>query len=336
MNRKNLSFLSLLLCFLLFMLIVGCEADVAEPEEPEEVTEDPVEPVDETLFITLAAGSPGGAYFPLGAGIAKVITDKVDGVWAQSETTGASVENCRLVALGESEMGMAMANIAFDAYSGTGAFEEDGALPIMSLFSMYPAPQHLITLEDSDIYSLEDLVGKKVSIDAAGSGCAVTSEIILRAAGIWDDVEALNYSQEEAADALKDGVIDALFYNIATPAAAVTSIEAVRAIRFISLDEELIAEINADYPYLTQGTISAGTYTYATEDVTVINIGNLILVHEDMDEDLAYNILSALFTEESLDELVGIHPAAQNINLQDSRIVGVPLHPGADRFFSEN
>lgn len=329
MNRKVLCMLSVLLCFMLFFVALGCETGVAEPDDPEA-------PAPETLFITLAAGSPGGAYFPLGAGIAKVVTDKVDGVWAQSETTGASVENCRLVALGESEMGMAMANVAFTAYSGTGPFEADGALPIRSLFSMYPAPQHLITLSDSDIYTLEDLVGKKVSIDAAGSGCAVTSEIILRAAGIWDDVEALHYSQEEAADALKDGIIDALFYNIATPAAAVTSIEAVRSIRFISLDDALIASINAEYPYLTKGIIPAGTYTYATEDVTVINIGNLVLVHEDMDEDLAYNILAAIFMEESLAELVGIHPAAKAFNLQDSRVVGVPLHPGAERFFADN
>ena len=287
-------------------------------------------------YITLAAGSPGGAYFPLGAGIAKVITDKVDGIWAQSETTGASVENCRLVAGGESEMGMAMANVAYSAYSGTGAFEEDGELPIRSLFSMYPAPQHLITLESSDIHSIEDLVGKKVSIDAAGSGCAVTSEVILRAAGIWDDVEALHYSQEEAADALKDGAIDALFYNIATPAAAVTSIEAVRPIRFVSLDDALIDAINAEYPYLTRGVIPAGTYTYATEDVTVINIGNLVVVHEDMNADMAYNLLRAIFDEGSLAELVGIHPAAGAMNLTDSRVVGIPLHEGAERFFADN
>ncbi len=290
----------------------------------------------DVTYITLAAGSPGGAYFPLGAGIAKVITDKVDGIWAQSETTGASVENCRLVAAGESEMGMAMANIAYSAYSGTGAFEEDGALPIRSLFSMYPAPQHLITLETSDIKSLDDLVGKKVSIDAAGSGCAVTSEVILRAAGIWDEVETYHYSQEEAAEALKDGTIDALFYNIATPAAAVTSIEAVRPIRFISLGDDLISAINAEYPYLTRGVISAGTYTYAKEDVTVINIGNLIVVNEAMDDNMAYNLLEAIFDEGSLAELVGIHPAAGAINLTDSRVVGIPLHPGAERFFADN
>lgn len=293
-------------------------------------------PADDNVYVTLASGSPGGAYFPLGAGIAKVITDKVDGVWAQSETTGASVENCRLVALGESDMGMAMANVAYAAFSGTGAFEEDGALPIRSLFSMYPAPQHLITLETSDIYTLQDLEGKKVSIDAAGSGCAVTSEVILRAAGLWDSVEALHYSQEEAADALRDGAIDALFYNIATPAAAVTSIEAMRPIRFVPLDDALIEQINAEYPFLTRGVIAAGTYTYATEDVTVINIGNLVVVHEDMDDDMAYSLLEAIFDEGSLNELVGIHPAARAMNINDSSVVGIPLHPGAERFFAGN
>lgn len=284
-------------------------------------------------FVVVSSGSPGGVYFPLGAGIAKVITDRVDGVFAQSETTGASVENSRLVGSGESEMGMAMANVAFDAYRGDGAFEED-AQPIMAMFSMYPAAQHLIVAASSDIYSVYDLVGKRVSVDAAGSGCEVTSYIILEAAGILDQVNTLNYSQPEAADALKDRLVDAVFYNFAYPGAVVEELMFARDIRFVPIADEIFDSILADYPYFTRGVIPEGVYQLK-EDVPALMVGNLMVVHKDMDEDLVYNILEAIFHENSIRELIGIHPIARLFVPELAKETGLPLHPGAERFFQQ-
>ncbi|MCW3489682.1 TAXI family TRAP transporter solute-binding subunit [Dethiobacter alkaliphilus] len=284
-------------------------------------------------FISIASGSPGGAYFPLGAGMAKVITDNVEGVFAQSESTGASVENARLVGSGASEMGMAMANVAYDAYAGQGDFDGDQQ-DVVALFSMYPAAQHLIVGADSDIYSIEDLVGKTVSVDAAGSGAEVTSYIILEAAGIRDEVNTRNFSQPEAADALKDGQVDAVFYNFAHPGAVVEEIMTTKDIRFIPIEDELLDAIIDDYPYFTKGVIPAGVYGL-DEDVSALTVGNLMLVHSDMDEDFAYALVEAMFKEASLDELVGIHQVAALMNLQDSAVSPIPLHPGAERFFQE-
>lgn len=283
------------------------------------------------LFITVAAGSPGGVYFPLGAGIAKVISAQVEGVFAQSESTGASVENSRLVGSKESEMGMAMANVAYDAYAGQGSFTGDQQ-NIVALFSMYPAVQHLIVAEDSDITTVQDLAGKRVSVDAAGSGCEVTSYIILEAAGIRDEVETRNYSQTEAADALKDGIIDALFYNFAYPGAVVEEMLATKKLRFIPLDDTLLDTIVADYPYFTKGAIPAGIYGLE-EDVSALTVGNLMVVHADLDEEMAYQFVQAIFSEESLTELAGIHPIAKLMNKKDAANTPIPLHPGAERFF---
>lgn len=284
-------------------------------------------------FVVVSSGSPGGVYFPLGAGIAKVITDRIDGVFAQSETTGASVENSRLVGSGESEMGMAMANVAFDAYRGDGAFEND-AQPIKAMFSMYPAAQHLIVPADSDIYTIYDLAGKTVSVDAPGSGCEVTSYIILEAAGILDEVNTVNYSQPEAADAIKDRLVDAVFYNFAYPGAVVEEIMFARSIRFIPLSDAVFENILAEYPYFTKGSIPEGVYQLE-EDVAALMVGNLMVVHEDMDDDLVYNILEAIFHENSINELIGIHPIARLFQPELAKETGLPLHPGAERFFQQ-
>ncbi len=335
--RKSLFFvLSVLLVFTLAFAVTGCGAPEAPPADaPDDDAPDaaPAEPTG-PQFIVVSSGSPGGVYFPLGAGIAKVISDKVDNVFAQSESTAASVENCRLVGNMESEMGMAMANVAYDAYVGQGPFEGD-AQPLLTLFSMYPAAQHLIVAADSDINSVQDLAGKRVSVDAPGSGCEVTSEIILGVAGILDDVNTVNYSQPEAADALKDGLVDAVFYNFAAPGAIIEEIMATKSIRFIALEDDLLDAILEDYPYFTKGVIAGGVYRDAPEDVAALTVGNLMVVHEDMIEDMAYDLLSAIFDEASIEELIGIHPIARNLQPDLAAQSPVPLHPGAERYFEE-
>ncbi len=335
--KRNISvLLSIFLVFAMLFAVMGCEpAEEVIDDVDDPVDEEPVdEPVDEDIFIVIAAGSPGGVYFPLGAGLAYVFERRIPGVTAMSETTGASVENCRLVATGESEMGMAMANVAWDAYTGTEAFEDDGELPIRTLFSMYPAQQHLITLEGSGIETIEDLVGMTVSVDAPGSGAEVTSYIILEAAGILDDVNTVNYSQPEAREALVDGMVDAVFYNFASPAAVVDEIMAARDIKFVPLSDELMDAIIEDYPYFSPGTIPAGHYGLA-EPVPALTVGNLMVVHADMDEDLVYDLVTAIFHEDSINELVGIHPIAQNFQVELAAEAPVPFHPGAERFFEE-
>ncbi len=334
--QKNFTYLlTIVLVFTMLFAVWGCapvEDVIDDPPDDEEPVDE--EPVDEDIFIVVAAGSPGGVYFPLGAGLAYVIERRIPGSTAMSETTGASVENCRLVASGESEMGMAVANVAWDAYVGEGAFEDDGELPIRTLFSMYPAQQHLITLEGSGIESIDDLVGRTVSVDAPGSGAEVISYIILDAAGIRDDVNTVNYSQPEAAEALIDGLVDAVFYNFASPAAVVDQIQASRNVSFVPLEMDLMDTIIAEYPYFSPGAIPAPHYGLG-EDVSALTNGNLMVVHADMDEQLAYDLLQAIFHEESLAELIGIHPIAENFQVSLAAEAPVPFHPGAERFFQE-
>ncbi len=327
-----------LVLFLILFAALGCTpTQDADPDPVDENGDEEPEPAPPSgpIFITLASGSPGGAYFPLGAGMAQMISSKVEGLVAQSESTGASVENSRLVGSKQSEMGMAMANVAYTAYTGEGAFEADGALPIVALFSMYPAPQHLIVAADSDIYSVADLKGKKVSVDAPGSGCEVTSLVIMEMAGVLDEVEALNYSQPEAADALKDGLVDAVFYNFAVGSAIIEEIQVAKKIRFIPMEEELLDSILAEYPYFTKGYIPAGAYGL-TEQVRALTIGNLMLVHRDMEEDMAYEIVKAIFDEDSLKALTAIHPIGAEMSFEVGGDTGLEIHPGAARFFQGN
>ncbi len=286
---------------------------------------------DQMKFIVIGSASPGGVYFPLGMGIAKVITDNVEDVFARSETTGGSVMNCQLLGAGSLDMAMAMANVALDAYEGIGSFAGD-AQPLEAMFSMYPSVQHLIVSAGSNIYAVEDLAGKTVSVDAAGSGGEVVSLIILETAGILDQVNTQTHPQLEAANALIDGEVDAVFYNLPYPSQAVETIIGEIDVRFIPISENLFDDIYAAHPYFTFGVIPEGVYQLDS-DVPSIMVGNLMLVHQDMDEDLVYDILTAIFLESSIEELLGVHHVANFFQIALASETGIPLHPGAQRFF---
>ena len=288
---------------------------------------------DSMEIIVIGTASPGGVYFPLGMGIAKVITDNVENVFARSETTGGSVDNCQLLGAGNIDLGMAMANVALDAYEGVGSFPGN-AQPIQALFTMYPSVQHIIVRAGSDIHTVEDLAGKTVSIDAAGSGGEVVSLIILEAAGILGEVHTQNFQQLDAANTFIEGELDAVFYNLPYPSQALEIITGATDVRFIPISQNLFEVIFDEHPYFTYGAIPEGVYQLDS-DVPAIMVGNLMLAHQDMDEDLVYDILTAVFLESSIEELLSVNPLASFFQVATARETIIPLHPGAQRFFEQ-
>ncbi len=209
-------------------------------------------------FLTLASGSPGGVYYPLGGGMAVVIQKTTD-LRCAAESTGASVENCRLVGARESDLGMVMGSIAYKATQGLEPFKEK--LSLVALFQMYPAPEHIVTLSGKGIKTVRDLRGKKVSIDVPGSGCAVMAKAILEEYGfnLEKDLTIAHLSQSESVQALKDGVVDAVFFNFAYPGSAVLDLAATRDIVLIPIEPDMAEKITKKYPYYLKISIPAKT-----------------------------------------------------------------------------
>lgn len=86
----------------------------------------------DTQFVTIGTGGTGGVYYPLGGGMADILNQNLEGVEASAESTGASVENCRLVANDEMTMALALGNSVLLAVNGEGDFDE--ALPLSAAF----------------------------------------------------------------------------------------------------------------------------------------------------------------------------------------------------------
>lgn len=159
--------------------------------------------------LSIATGGTGGVYYPMGGGLAEVINNHVAGYSATAEVTGASVENMGLIATGDADLAIGLADTVVQAYSGTGRFEGQQLPMVRGLASLYANMIQIVALESAGIRSLQDLRGKRVSIGAPGSGTEVNASAILEANGItYDDIDEQRLNFNETADALANGDID--------------------------------------------------------------------------------------------------------------------------------
>ena len=288
--------------------------------------------------LSIATGGTGGVFYPYGGGIAKVITENLPGVEATAEVTAASVDNLKFLKQGTSDIAFTMADTAQDALRGKEGFEGIGAVPVRTLAVLYSSYVHLVTLDGSGITRIADLRGRTVSTGAAGSGTTVLANRMLHAAGLdpQRDIRAQSLGVAQSVDALKDGKIEAFFWNAGLPTASILDLvntPGIRA-RFIAT-EEIVPRLHQTYGdslYYT-AVIPKGTYK-TNPDVAVVAVANLLVVSESMAETLAHDITQLLFDKKN--ELTAIHPQASELAI-DTALKGspIPFHPGAERYYRE-
>lgn len=288
--------------------------------------------------LSIATGGTGGVYYPYGGGIAKIISENLEGVEATAEATAASVDNLKFLRDGRSDIAFSMADTAGEAALGQGPFSEVGRVPIRSLAVLYSNYLHLVTRADTGIATVADLKGRVVSTGAPGSGTEVVAFRVLEALGVnpKTDLRTQALGATQSVDALKDGKLDAFFFTGGLPTAAVLDLTHTPGLtaKLIATDDAL-PTLRAQYGdgLYYPIVIPKGVYGMA-QDVTVVGIANLLLVSESMPETLAYDITRLLFEKQS--ELVAIHPQARDLLLTTATQGSpVPFHPGAIRYYTE-
>ena len=281
---------------------------------------------------SLGTGGQSGIYYPFGGAVAELWSEQVEGINVKAEVTAASVENTIKVASGAMLAGFAQANVVEQAYMGSGQFEEK--LPVRVLMTLYPNLLHVILPRDTDIRSLKDLAGRRVSLGAPASGTAVTAENILQANGVGvEDMDAryLNYS--ETTNALANNQIDAGFIVGGLGVGAVTELALTKEITLLSLSDAEIDNFRSEQPIYNVFDAPEGAYSNV-EAFRTVAVWNVIVVHEEMDENLAYQLAKAVY--ENNDSLVQTQNAALHTTVENAYMANtIPLHPGAQRYISE-
>jgi TRAP transporter TAXI family solute receptor len=288
--------------------------------------------------LSIATGGTGGVFYPYGGGIAKVITDSLPNVEATAEVTAASIDNLKFVQQGTSDLAFTMSDAAQDAVLARDEFKDFGPIKLQTLAVLYSSYTHLVTLAESGISDVAQLKGRTVSMGAAGSGTATLGYRILEAAGLntKQDIRPQSLGVAQSVDALKDGKIDAFFWNGGLPTASVLDLvntPRIRA-RFIATDATL-PQLEKAYGsnLYYRAIIPKGMYQQDT-DVPVVGVAVLLVVSETMPEDLAHDITRVLFEKQP--ELATIHPQAKVLSLETATTGSpIPFHPGAIRYYRD-
>jgi uncharacterized protein len=287
--------------------------------------------------LSIATGGTGGVYYPVGGGIAALISRHIPNTEATAEVTTASVDNMKLLHADRIALALTQSDIAWDAYQAKlkGLSDKVGVRAISALYTNY---MHIVALDGSGIRTINDLKGKRVSTGAPGSGTEVKGLRVLEAYGISPkDLKSQDrLGASESAAAMKDRRIDAFIWDGGLPTAAILDLAATPGIKIQLVGHgDAVAKMVSKYgPVYFVGTVPKGTYGGMETDVQVAALTNLLTAHERMDESLAYQITKLLL--ERTPDLVAVHQAAKEITLK-SAVVGspVPFHPGALRYYKE-
>jgi TRAP transporter TAXI family solute receptor len=290
-----------------------------------------------TVRLSIATGGTGGVYYPLGGGMANVISKYIPYTEATAEVTTASVDNCRLIGAGKGELALIMADTGWDAYQGKAQFKEK--IPLRTVAVLYPNNMHIVTMEGKGIEKVTDLKGKRVSTGAPGSGTEVMALRVIEAYGLdpTKDMTRDKLGVSESAGALKDRKIDAFFWVGGLPTAAVTDLGATPGIKIKLIGHvDAVPKMRETYgPIYVKGVIPAKTYPGQAVDVPIAVVWNLLVCHENMKGDIAYDIVKTLFDHKP--ELIASHREASSLALEHQAGGGspIPFHPGANRYYAE-
>ncbi|HEV7416783.1 MAG TPA: TAXI family TRAP transporter solute-binding subunit [Tianweitania sediminis] len=285
-------------------------------------------------FINVLTGGTSGVYYPLGVAMSEIYGRTIEGARTQVQATKASVENLNLLQQGRGEIGFALADSVKLAVEGN----KEAGFPapldkLRGIAAIYPNYIQIVASKDSGITTLNDLKGKSLSVGAPASGTELNARAILEAAGMsYDDLSKTEYLPfAESVELMKNRQIDATLQSAGLGVASIRDLATSVPISVVSVPSEIVEKIGAPYVAVT---IPAGTYEGQTEDVPGAAVGNILVSHTGVSDDVAYQMTKQLY--ENLPTLVAAHAAAKMIDPAKAlEGMPLPLHPGAERYYRE-
>ncbi|MBE1423659.1 TRAP transporter TAXI family solute receptor [Desulfomicrobium macestii] len=250
--------------------------------------------------------------------------------------TGGSVFNINAIDRGAFDFAVAQSDRNWQGFNGAADWEGKPVKGLRSVFSMHPETVLLVTRKDTGIKTVMDMKGKRINIGNPGSGQRGNAEDVLRIYGLDPnkDFSAEALQQAEASRALVDQKIDAFFFTVGNPSAAVEEPAQSVELDIVPINSDGIKEFVAKHPYYIMTKIPAGTYKGVDKDVETYAVTATVISNESVSEEVVYDMVKTVF--ENLDELKASHAAFRNLNPKEMlQGLSAPLHPGAIKYYKE-
>ena len=283
--------------------------------------------------LRIGTAGEGGNYNSLGNALSQTLQKDPYKVNVEVKTTAGSAANIRLLSQDYLELALAQSDVIDEMYAGT--LNTQAMKGYSAIAALYPEPVQIVVRADSGITSVSDLAGKKVSVGEADSGTQKNAAQILQAYGLASNMLTVqNMTYAEAAKALGDGSIDAMFCTAGAPAQVITDLSGTTPVNLVSIQEQQSNLLTGAYGFYTEAVIPAGTYNGQDSDVTTLAVMSVLLASDKTPAETVYTITSALFKEKAaLNEAVPVEFDLQEQKAVES--VTIPFHPGAAQYYQE-
>jgi TRAP transporter TAXI family solute receptor len=233
---------------------------------------------------------------------------------------------------GRASFGTSTAESVKEAYDGIGEFQNRPQSRIRHVASFGFSVMFIYTHLDSNIQSISDLKGRKI-VYGGGTGSAVIGKQILDVYGIATDVTAVRGDTDKARAALERKEIDAVFSIARLPVPAYSEMVKRQTLTIIPLDAAGVHALQKRSPLYVDVDIKT-YYPDYPRSARAIGLPGPLVARDDTNPGVVYQMLKIVYSrmtelQRMNDGFRGESPAT------GLRGLAIPLHPGAEKFFSE-
>lgn len=281
--------------------------------------------------VRIGTASVGGTYYAYGSAWAKLLGEELD-MQTTAQATGGPLQNIPLVHMGDLEFGQAVMVDAYAGYNGQGWAEgQDTYDNIRAVFPMYPSYWHGWANAETGIDSVEDLDGARLIIGPVGGTPDNEARKFLPLFGL-EPSELINAGYTDANQMMRDGQADANFTTSGIPHPAAVELHTSMDLNIFGITGDYADQYLQVSP-LAKCKIPGGTYEGYPEDFDTVCGWDLVVTNKDISADFVYQVVKTIM--ENNDALVSGHGSAKDTLAKNVQYIGIPLHPGAARYYKE-
>lgn len=275
--------------------------------------------------LTIATGNSDGEYYAFATALSNVVAAHEPKIQIRVLETDGSLQNAKLLAEGEADLGIIQGDTALDP-------------SVQAIAYLFPEICHLIAAPNANIRQFTDLRGKRVAVPPRGSGSYAIFKHFQSHYNLQDsDFRPLPMTTAESYEKLEAGEIDALFRVIALGSPSVRGLLQRTQAQLVPIDQA--ESMRLTLPVLEASEIPKGTYDGALpipgEDIPAVGLRAILVTRRDLEPAIAKVITQTLF--EFRNELVSQYPRAALMRLPDAREnLGLSLHPGARDYYNQD
>jgi TRAP transporter TAXI family solute receptor len=285
--------------------------------------------------VTFMTGPQGGSWIPLGGALKGMWEKAIPGLQIQ-QTPGAGIANIRGVDEGKAQIGFGNSSTTVDGIEGRPPYPKK-VTNVCQVANLYPQYFQVVAAADAKIGSFADLKGKNLVTQPKGNTAEILTAMVLQINGLsYQSLGKVNFqaAYTDAVALMKDGHAQVFTLGTTAPASAVMDLASARDVRLVPVDDRTMSELKKMNPGYNKVVIKAGTYPKQDQDVPVIGYSTHVVAACDLPEETVYRMTKTM--AENVAGMATVVKSIEGLTPKDMAVdIGVPLHKGAARFYTE-